>query len=282
MGNITILPETTKDPISLMGRRAGVCWGGNVEDADKNYKRGLDCIKSNHGRVLEFVNIEMVIDGYSARVIREWYTHIGGAPTRLQASTRYIKYDNFDYVVPPKIKADPIQHGRFLYTMGEIQKMLAHMEDDGVPREDLATMLPLSMTTKVVDKRNLRNLIDMSRQRMCNRAYWEFRELFKDICDALKAYSDEWKYIIETQMMPKCEYLGYCPEAKGCGRKPKQDDKTLIVTKLEKPITDIDWANFDPITPLPPIEMLYGENWVQSKPLSYPDTLDDITRGWHE
>ena len=31
MGTITILPETTKNPITLMGQRAGVCWGGNVE-----------------------------------------------------------------------------------------------------------------------------------------------------------------------------------------------------------------------------------------------------------
>lgn len=240
MGTITILPETTKDPISLMGRRAGVCWGGDIADAEKNYKRGLDCIESNHGRVLEFVNIEMVLDGYSARVIREWYTHIGGAPTRLQASTRYIKYDDFDYIVPPKIKDDPVQHGRFLYTMQSISKMLQMMEKDGVPREDLATMLPLAMTTKVVDKRNLRNLIDMSRQRMCNRAYWEFRELFKDICAALSEYSPEWKTIIDTQMMPKCEYLGYCPEKKSCGRKTQAKkiegatERSISLLLLEK------------------------------------------------
>ena len=90
MGTITILPETTKNPITLMGQRAGVCWGGNVEDPEKNYKRGMDCIISGHGRVMEYVNVEMIIAGYSARVEREWYTHIGGSPTRLQSSTRYI------------------------------------------------------------------------------------------------------------------------------------------------------------------------------------------------
>ena len=76
MGTITILPETTKNPITLMGQRAGVCWGGNVEDPEKNYKRGMDCIISGHGRVMEYVNVEMIIAGYSARVEREWYTHI--------------------------------------------------------------------------------------------------------------------------------------------------------------------------------------------------------------
>ena len=72
--------------------------------------------------------------------------------------------------------------------------------------------LPLGMTTKIVDKRNLRSLIDMSRNRMCTRAYWEFRQLFGDILTALRNYSQEWEYIVNTQMMPKCECLGYCPE----------------------------------------------------------------------
>ena len=96
------------------------------------------------------------------------------------------------------------------------------LEELGIPREDSAMLLPLGMTTKIVDKRNLRNLIDMSRQRMCTRAYWEYRELFSDICKALREYSEEWAYIIDTQMMPKCEVLGYCPETYCCGRKPKK------------------------------------------------------------
>ena len=37
MGTITILPETTKNPITLMGQRAGVCWGADISDDAKNY-----------------------------------------------------------------------------------------------------------------------------------------------------------------------------------------------------------------------------------------------------
>ncbi len=91
-------------------------------------------------------------------------------------------------------------------------------EEWGVPREDIAMMLPLGMETTVVDKRNLRNLVDMSHQRMCGRAYHEYRQLFADVCEALKAISPEWTYIIATQMMPKCQYLGHCDEKKSCGR----------------------------------------------------------------
>ena len=223
MGKIIVLPETTKEPITLIGKRAGICWGADISDDIKNYNRGLDCIKSNHGRTLEYVNIELVLDGYSARAIREYYTHIAGSPTRLQASTRYINYKNFDYVIPPSVKKFD---GEEIYkeTMDIISENCQKLEQLGIPREDSAMLLPLGMSTKIVDKRNLRSFVDMSRQRECTRAYWEFREMFNDIKNALSELSNEWKYIINTQFMPKCEYLGYCPEKKSCGRVPKKED----------------------------------------------------------
>ena len=104
MGKITILTDTTpKNPITLIGRRAGVCWGADISDDNKNYKRGLSCLKDNHGRTFEFPCVDLIIDGYSSRVIREWYTHIGGSPTRLQESTRYVDCENFDYIIPRSI-----------------------------------------------------------------------------------------------------------------------------------------------------------------------------------
>ena len=224
MGKVIILPETTKNPISLIGERAGVCWGADVDDASKNYERGLDCINSDHGRTLEFPSVELLIDGYSARVIREWYTHIGCLPSRLQASTRYIDYADFDYVTPPSLKKNDLALEVYDGAMSCLQGWCEKLEDLGIPREDVALLLPLGMTTRIVDKRNLRNLIDMSRNRMCSRAYWEYRELFRDICQELSNYSDEWKTVIETQMKPKCEILGYCPEKKSCKRKPRKGD----------------------------------------------------------
>lgn len=225
---VTILPETTRYPITLIGERAGVCWGADISDEKKNYKRGLDCLKSNHGRTLEFVNVEMVIDGYSARVIREWYTHLGGSPTRLQASTRYIEYGDFQYITPESVYAQLDTADIYHDAMRFIQDSVKKLEEMGVSREDCAMLLPLGMATRIVDKRNLRNLIDMSHQRMCNRAYWEFRDLFNEICEKLSDISDEWKYIIENYMKPKCEVLGYCPEKNGCGRMWNEDGEGKV------------------------------------------------------
>lgn len=218
MGKVIIQDYTTINPIQLMGEEAGICWEANTEDEEKNYKRGLDCIQSNHGRTWEFPQIYMVLDGYSARVIREFYTHIGGAPTRLQASTRYIDYESgFDYVTPRSIKTNEEALKCYSESMDMIARSLKKLEDMGIPREDTALLLPLGMTTKIVVRTNFRNLVDMSHQRMCQRAYWEYRQLMSDIVKALSDYSEEWAKL-SSLFMPKCEEYGYCIEKNSCGR----------------------------------------------------------------
>ena len=223
MGTVQIIDTTTRNPITIIGERAGICWGADTTDAAANYKRGWDCITSGHGRTLEFVEVSMILDGYSARVMREWYTHIGGAPTRLQASTRYIDYRAFEYIVPPSISENNEANMRYISTMDTIRRTTAKLEEMGLPREDIANLLPLGMTTRVVDRRNLRNLIDMSRQRMCNRAYWEFRELVRDLSIALADYGEEWALIVNRCFYPKCQEAQTCPEKYGCGKYPGRE-----------------------------------------------------------
>ena len=223
MGTITIQEETTLNPITLIGKEAGVCWGADVTDKEKNYKRGMDCLASGHLRTAEFPQVYVILDGYSARVIRELYTHIGGSPTRLQASTRYINYADFEYIVPPSIVKNEQAKNLYDRVMRNIQNHLDVLNQLGVPKEDSANLLPLGMTTKVVLRTNLRNLIDMSHQRMCTRAYWEFRQLMKDLISALNEYSDEWKVLTENYFKSKCDVTGYCNERYSCGRHPKVD-----------------------------------------------------------
>ena len=221
MGNIIIQKETTLDPISLIGREAGVCWGADITNEEKNYKRGMDCLAAGHGRTWEYPQVYMVLDGYSARVIRELYTHIAGGPTRLQASTRYINYQKgFPYVTPPVIEHNAEAKEIYDSAMQEITVAMQKLEALNLPREDVAMLLPLGMESKVVLRTNLRNLIDMAHQRLCTRAYWEYRQLMRDLMQALSSYSEEWKYLVDNYFVPKCEVCGFCTEKKSCGRKP--------------------------------------------------------------
>lgn len=225
MGKVIIQDETNKDPISLIGKEAGVCWGADISNKEKNYKRGLDCLVSGHGRTWEFPQVYMILDGYSARVIREFYTHIGGAPTRLQASTRYINYKDFEYIIPPSIKNNADTKLIYQSVMREITEICSYLEQEcKIPREDVAMLFPLGMSTKIVVRTNLRNLIDMSHQRLCTRAYWEYRDLMYDIMCALEHYSEEWDYLVDNYFVPKCEVSGFCTEKKCCGRKARKDN----------------------------------------------------------
>lgn len=224
MGKVIIQQYTTKYPITMIGEEAGTCWGADTSDSSKNYKRGLECLSNEHGRTTEYPDVYMILDGYSARVIREWYTHIGGSPTRLQASTRYIDYEHgFDFVVPPTIQNNPQALNVYTGIMADIADGLKELDELGIPREDSALGLPLGMTTRIVCKHNARNLMDMSHQRMCNRAYHEYRKLFNDLCDALRDYSEEWQYIVDHYFMSKCKYMGFCKEKYTCGLMPRRE-----------------------------------------------------------
>ena len=228
MSTVIIQHHTTKNPITMIGEQAGICYGADTTDRAKNYKRGLECLENQHGRTFEFPDVYMILDGYSGRLMREWYTHIGGAPTRLQASTRYINYQKgFKYFTPPSIKANEEAWEVYDDIMAYISEGLRKLESLGIPKEDSANALPLGMETKVTCKHNARNLIDMSHQRMCSRAYHEYRKLFKDLCEALREYSGEWKIFVDNYFEAKCDFLGYCPEKFSCGKKPKRISKAI-------------------------------------------------------
>ena len=231
MGEVIILPETTRKPITLIGKRAGMCWGRDVDNDKRNYERGLECLEKNHGRALEYINIETILKGWSARVIREWYTHIGGAPTRLQESTRYVNYENFNFVTPATIQNNPQAQEIYENTMNNISDALGVLMNSlKIPKEDVAMLLPLGMQTTIVDKRNFRSAMDMSHQRMCSRAYLEYRELFREWANQLRSIDEEWEFLIDNYFKPKCEVLGYCPEGKPCKAKYRKED-TLSQTE---------------------------------------------------
>ena len=218
MKNIEIKEWTMKDPLSCMGYNAGVCWGAKL-DKDKNIARALDCIKSGHGRVEELPDVYLVIEGFSAKALRELYTHIGGSPTRLQASTRYIDYEKgFDVVTPPSVENNNDAAEVWYKAISDIKIAMGALKALGVPKEDYTNLLPLAYQSKMIWKVNLRTLVNFMNLRICSRAYWEIREFSNMLKKALMEYSPEWEIICKELFVPKCDAVGYCTEAKCCGR----------------------------------------------------------------
>lgn len=222
---VIVREQTVKKPITFIGESIGVCYGSDISDPAKNYKRGLQSIKDGHGRVLEFAVAELIFEGYSARTMRQLYTHIGGAPTRVQESTRYIDFSKgFDYVIPHSIEENANAKALYENCLKDIPKVIEKlMNEYDIPKEDAQMLLPLAMKSKVVGQFNLRTLANMANQRLCSRAYWEFRDLIKDLKESLSNYSEEWKTLCDMLLICKCDIAKVCHEKFSCGKYPKEE-----------------------------------------------------------
>ena len=231
---ITLL-NYTNNPLEKMGKVAGICWNSPIDKSEANVKRAIDCIRSGHNRVLEFVDIEFILDGASARMMRELYTHIGGSPTRLQSSTRYINSEDFEYYTPKKILTNQETNDIYKRTMETIAEGYSDLINANIPKEDAANLLPLGMNSKMVMKCNLRMLENLCNQRLCIRALNEIREFANELKKLLAKQNDEWKWIADNILVPKCEKnkflnssMCYCTETHSCGKYPKIENVVLI------------------------------------------------------
>lgn len=199
----------TPRPLNEIGEMASTCYDTQFKDDEHAMRIGKHCINSGHGRNLEFARVILKIT-CSARVGRELYTHIAGAPTRLQASTRYITYNNFSYYTPdfsnPKITEG------YHKLMGDIREFYQLMKDNDIENDKTGYILPLCMDTQIVISTNARMLENLFNQRLCFRALDEFRQLAKMMKKELSQLDDEWKWISDKIFVPKCVKEGVCHE----------------------------------------------------------------------
>ena len=237
--DVNILDKTIVNPISFTGECAGIAYDSYTADPQKNSKRGKQCIKDGHFRMLEFCDVYMRIDGYSCRVIREFARHVGDGLTMIQSSNRYCNENNFEYYTPPQIANNPKLNSEYKTYMEAINSFYQNIIADGVSVEDAANLLPLGMNTTLAIKKNARNLMDMAAQRLCSRAYVEYRRLMYDILSSLSNYSEEWAELCEMIMLCKCDKVGWCEEHQSCGRYPKKD-YIMVVDFREKADREVE------------------------------------------
>lgn len=216
-------------------KQHGVCWNTDLTDKEKNIKRGISCIKSGHGRVMEWINIEFIIEDVSARCIRELGRHCVGT-SYLQSSTRYVSEENgFNFYIPPKIENNENAENSYIETMKKIQEGYNKEIELGMHKEDAANLLPLGMNTKIVWKINLRSMVNFCQKRLCTRALKEIRDLSVEIKKQLAAKNEEWAWIADNLFVPTCEIYKYrnpnlvfCPEQQCCGRHKKIEDLNVL------------------------------------------------------
>jgi len=204
------------------------------DEATGRFIRGL--IDSGHLGTLEHWYTTFAVEGYSRissqqndrHRLMKVFKDAGvlyindpeqGSPdtSQLQQSQRYVREDNFRYVIPPSFASRPEFLRRFQRLQEEVLDMQREGLRAGLPAEDVRFALTNATETRFVVTTNARQLRHMFNLRCCQRAQWEIRALFTELLDEYKKIAPNIFY----RAGASCDDLGYCPEGKmSCGRAP--------------------------------------------------------------
>ena len=229
------LLQMTENPLSLIYAACRQCYSasfaGDIFEKEINDKEKESFVKkiveSGHESPLEHVKFTFAIEGVSRALTHQLVRH--RIASYSQQSQRYVKVENFGYVIPPSIKEDEELREEFVRIMKEIQasykKILKRFKEKGITGEkanqDARYILPQAVETKIVVTMNCRELLHFFEQRCCMRAQWEIRNLANEMLKICKLHLPA----VFSNAGPKCERLGYCPEGEKftCGRYPLKE-----------------------------------------------------------
>ncbi len=168
-------------------------------------------ISIGHLSPLEHASFTFAIEGVSRALSHQLVRH--RIASYSQKSQRYVDEENFEYITPPSIAADPDALELYRTKLEEIRaayRQLARI----VPREDARYILPNATETKLVCTFNARSLLNFFRLRCCRRAQWEIRELAHRMRQEVRQVAPT----LFALAGPSCETEGICWEGKmTCG-----------------------------------------------------------------
>lgn len=185
---------------------------------EKKWKLIRHVLDSGHHSVLEHAQFTFFISGVSRALSHQLVRHRIGV-SYSQQSQRYCAFeDGFNYVIPPSISKDPELLGKFKELMTQINDTYQYFLDNVIPAEDARMVLPNACTTNLTVSINLRALIHLCQERLCNNAQYEIRNMVKQMAKLITDKIPELK----PYLVPKCKALGYCNESpsRTCGCMP--------------------------------------------------------------
>ena len=230
----------TNDPEKTIAAAAKLCYSdahietlldGLTPEKTEAFLQRLNDV--GHASPIEHASFTFGIEGVSRTFLAQVTRHrIGSFSVQSQ---RYVRLDDFRYVVPPEIEAIPEAKAALLASMEEDARRyldLAHKLEEGhtarlmaegMPEkqarakagkqanEDARFVLPNACETKMVMTMNCRSLQNFFNLRCCNRAQWEIRELAEKMFALVYPVAPH----IFAKAGPAC-VSGPCPEGKMC------------------------------------------------------------------
>lgn len=222
-----VLLRHTPEPEEVVAMAAKLCYSASGVDELKQKIEAKDqaafvekLASIGHLSPIEHVSFSFGIEGISRACSHQLVRH--RVASYSQQSQRYVKEEQFDYVIPPSIKQDLALVKEFEKCMAEAQenytRVLKRLDELGYKGEtgqqDARYLLPNAAETKIVVTMNARELLHFFRVRCCNRAQWEIREM----ADRMLAHVKRVAPTIFAKSGPGCLY-NPCPEGKmTCGK----------------------------------------------------------------
>lgn len=238
------LLQYTQEPEKIIAGAAKLCYSSvGVEDImdnlDKeNTDKFLNMLMSlGHESPIEHISFTFGVEGVSRSLSHQLVRH--RIASFSQQSQRYVKLEQFEYIIPPAIESDKTAKEMFIKAMKESQRAYdliverlkeAYMEQGMEEKvaekkaiEDGRYVFPNACETKVVFTMNARSLINFFHHRCCDRAQWEIREMANVMLDEVKKVAPTlFKYA-----GPNC-VNGPCTEGKmSCGKAKEMKEKYL-------------------------------------------------------
>jgi thymidylate synthase (FAD) len=205
-------------------------------DKDSTEKFLNTLIAMGHMSPIEHVSFTFAVEGVSRTLTHQLVRH--RVASYSQKSQRYVREGQFEYIVPPDIEQDEAAKKIFISGMTNAQKAYDEITDilkakyeqeylsngksekaaksaaEKKAIEDARYVLPNACETKIVFTMNARELLHFFRQRSCERAQWEIRQLSEMMIVQVKEIAP----ILFKFAGPPC-LCGPCPEGRmSCGK----------------------------------------------------------------
>ena len=239
---VELLRYTTEGE-KLIAAAAKLCYSSvGIREIEDNLEEGqIDkfltlLMDLNHESPIEHLTFTFGVEGVSRTLSHQLVRH--RIASYSQQSQRYVRLDQFEYIVPPAIENNIEAKKVFINAMEEDQRSYNRISEilfkehyeryisEGLKEkaakskaekeaiEDARYVFPNACETKIVFTMNSRTLLNFFRLRCCNRAQWEIRQLAIEMLNLVKAiYPTLFK-----NAGPGC-VNGPCPEGNmTCGK----------------------------------------------------------------
>ncbi|MGD0230188.1 MAG: FAD-dependent thymidylate synthase [Syntrophorhabdales bacterium] len=223
-----VLLSHTPDPEQVVATAAKLCYSdADIGVLTKRIGEGdtgkfiTGLMRMGHLSPIEHASFTFGVEGISRACSHQLVRH--RLASYSQQSQRYVGEEGgLDYIIPPSIGQDETLRGYFVAFMEEAQaayaRILKRLNEKGLKGEaanqDARFVLPNAAETKILITMNARELLHFFRQRCCQRAQWEIRNLAGDMLGLVKSVAPT----IFAEAGPAC-VSGACPEGRySCGR----------------------------------------------------------------